>query len=231
MDANVDAQLRSGGLAFDASDAELLRAIDEHGSVSGATESLGRSRARALGRLEDIEDAFGALVERERGGASGGGSQLTDRAYQLLARFDRLRAALAGTANVTETVLAGEVLERDGELGLVDTEVGVVRALLVERDALVPGSSAQVSVRSDTVTLHASEDAPAGGATSARNRFPGTVVDVDRGESVARVAVDIGAPEPATAVLTHESLNRLDLEPGTDVVASFKATATRAIAR
>lgn len=232
MDAGVEARLRADGVTFDAEDAALLRAIAEHESVSGAAEAQGRSRARALGRLETLEEAFGSLVERTRGGAGGGGSRLTPAARDLLARFDRLRAALSGTADVAETVLRGQVAERDGELGLVETDAGTVRAVLVDRrqgdDGLEPGSGVQVSVRADAVTLHAPVDAPAGGATSARNRFSGEVVGVDRGESVARVAVAVGSAEPLLALVTFESLDRLELETGAAVVASFKATATRA---
>lgn len=231
MDAAVEARLRAGDVSFTAEDSELLRAIATHGSVSGAAESLGRSRARALGRLESLEEAFGPLVERQRGGAGGGGSQLTDTALELLARFDRLQAALSGTADVAETVLGGEVAEREGELGLVDTDAGTVKALLVadEDEALPdPGSRVQVSIRADAVTLHEPTDAPAEAATSARNRFAGTVSGIDRGESVARVAVDIGTAEPLLALVTHESLDRLDLAPGVELVASFKATTTRA---
>jgi molybdate transport system regulatory protein len=80
------------------------------------------------------------------------------------------------------------------------------------------------------VTVHAPADSPDAGGTSARNRFEGTVVGVDRGASVATVSVDVGGPEPLAATLTHESLDRLSLTVGDAVVATFKATATRAIA-
>jgi molybdate transport system regulatory protein len=233
MDPAVEVRLQAGEAAFGVDDAELLRAIAEHGSVRGAAAALGRSRARALGRLEHLEGEFGPLVERQRGGAGGGGSRLTADARTLLARFDRLRAALAGTAGVPEVVLTGEVVERDGELGVVRTDAGRVRALLADDETpdasrLSPGSKAQVSVRADTVTLQAPDDSPEPGATSARNRFAGTVVGVDSGTAVARVAVDVGAADPLLALVTHESRDRLGLEPGVEVVASFKATATRA---
>lgn len=233
MDATVDAQLQAGEVRFCDDDATLLRAIRDAGSVSAAAERLGRSRARALDRIETLEDAFGSLVERRRGGAGGGGSDLTDRATDLLTRFDRLRAAVAGTANVAERVLPGTVVERDGELGVVDTDPGPVRARLVATPDRAPptvDSRVQVGIRSDAVTLHAPADSPPADGTSARNRFEGTVVDLDRGTAVASVEVDVGGPAPLVALLTHESLDRLSLEPGASVVVTFKATATRAIA-
>jgi molybdate transport system regulatory protein len=176
---------------------------------------------------------FGPLVDRQRGGTTGGGSERTATADELVARFDRLRATLAGPANVQECVVYGKVTERDGELGGVDTDAGELRARLVDQDqsdALAVGSSVQVSVRSDAVTLHAPTDAPGADATSARNRFAGTVVAIDCGTAIGRVAVDVGVGDPLVALLTRESLDRLDLRPEVTVVASFKATATRAIA-
>lgn len=228
-EAAATARIRADDVAFDADDAALLVAIGETGSVSAATADLGRSRARALERLESLEEGFGSLVERTRGGAGGGGSELTETARDLLARFDRLQATLSGTAGAGETTLAGEVTAVEGELAVVDTDAGPVRALAT--GAVAVGDAAEVGVRADVTTLHAPDDTPDPDATSARNRFAGTVTDVDRGESVARVGVDVGADRPVTALVTVESVDRLALAPGRQVVVSFKATATRATLR
>ncbi|GAB7094603.1 hypothetical protein JCM30237_17560 [Halolamina litorea] len=226
MDAGFDATLRADGVAFSQRDAELLRTVDDAGSLNAAAEELGRSYSRAHDRLTELEGAFGSLVERRRGGSGGGGSTLTDRAHELLAAFDRLRTGYSAIAETGETVLEGVVVGRDGELGTVETAAGTVRAL-------VPGDAETVEVvlRTDAVTLHDPADAPAGSETSARNRFSGEVVDIDRGESVCLVSVAVGAEEPLSALVTEESRERLGLEPGREVVASFKATATRATPR
>ncbi len=225
--ASFTAAITTEEATFDGDDAALLRAVDETGSVAGAAAALGRSRARALTRLEQVEESFGSLVERHRGGADGGGSRLTDDARALLARFDRLCAALAGTAGARESVLRGEVRRRDGELAVVDTEAGAVRALAVDDpDA---GTTVEVSVRSDTVTVHAAEASPPPDATSARNQFEGTTVAVDHGAAVVEVTVAITDDARLRALVTAESQSRLTLEPDTPVVVSFKATATRAV--
>ncbi|WP_254279879.1 TOBE domain-containing protein [Haloarcula marina] len=232
MDASVTVQLQADGVAFTAADADLLRAVRAEGSVSGATAALGRSRARALDRIETLEGAFGPLVDRQRGGASGGGSELTPAAEDLLRRFARLQATVASTASVEECVLSGRVTGRDGELGVVATDAGDVRARLVAGPAgetPTVGTAVQVSVRSDAVTLHAPTDAPAGESTSARNRFEGEVLAVDEGATIVVARIDIGTSDPLSALLTRDSLDRLGLRPGSRVVASFKATATRAI--
>lgn len=223
-DAGFEAKLRSGDVAFDASDAALLRAVDEAGSLNAAAADLGRSYARSHERLTDLESAFGPLVERRRGGAGGGGSELTANAETLLARFDRLQTAFSGTAEAEETVLRGEVIDRDGELATIETDAGRVRALA---PADADGEEVAVALRADAVTLHDPAEAPPAGGTSARNRFAGEVARVDRGEAVARVVVDVGAGQ-LVALVTVDSVEKLGLTPGRAVVATCKATATRA---
>ncbi|MFB6074945.1 MAG: molybdenum-dependent transcriptional regulator [Haloarculaceae archaeon] len=223
MDAAVGARIEVGGEAVEESDVRLLRAIDREGSLNAAAGALGRSYSRAQKRVSALEDAAGPLVERERGGAGGGGSRLTEAGRELVARFDRLQAALAGTAHAAETVLRGETDGASSGVVAVETAAGPVRALLSE-----PASRVQVSVRADAVTLHDPADAPGDDATSARNRFEGTVTAVESTDGAVTVTVDVGADRPLLALVTEGSRERLGLSPGRSVVASFKATATHA---
>lgn len=226
MGADFEAYLRVDGVTFDRSDARLLRAVDDRGSLSAAAEALGRSYSRAHARVTDLEAAVGPLVDRRRGGADGGGSELTSSARDLLARFARLQAALDRTASTDEVVLDGTVVEREGELATVETPAGRVRALSVEDAERV-----QVSFRADAVTLHAPETAPPAGGTSARNRFRGTVAAVDRSQAVALVTVRVAEDARLSVVVTRDSLDRLKLRQGAEVVATVKATAIRAVPR
>jgi len=221
---SFDTYIGSDGVTLDSRDVALLRAIDREGSLNNAADALGRSYAHAQRRIVELEEAFGSLVERRRGGSGGGGSELTDTARELLAAFERTRTGFEGVADIAETVLAGTVVERDGELVTVETDAGNVRALVPEGDGDV-----QLSLRADAVTLTDPEDTPVPEHTSARNRFLGTIESIESGERIARIAIDIGADEPLLALVTEDSRAKLGLEPGSDVVASFKATATRGI--
>jgi molybdate transport system regulatory protein len=221
-----ETELHAEGVTFGADDAALLRAIDNAGSLNAAANDLGRSYSRAHKRLSQLEAAFGSLVASQRGGTGGGGSTLTERARALLARFERLRSGLTGVAEVAETVLPGEVVDRTGEIATVETGAGRLRAL-----APPDATSVFVTIRADTVTLQDADGAPPAAETSARNRFRGTVRTVERGESVATVTVDIGADPPLVALVTARSSDLLGLEPGIAVVASFKTTTTRATPR
>lgn len=224
-DAGFDASLHANGVSFDQRDARLLRTIGEEGSLNAAAETLGRSYSRSHERLTELEAAFGPLVDRRRGGHGGGGSELTAAARDLLARFDRLQSGLSGAASAEETVISGRVVERDGELATVSTGIGPVRALVPPDMTVV-----DLSVRADAVTLTAPKEAPPAKGTSAHNRFRGTVVGIDAGQTVAKVRVDVGATTPFVALVTRESLSRLGLSVSDPVVVSFKATATRGVA-
>jgi molybdate transport system regulatory protein len=224
MESGFVARLQSDGVTFESRDATLLQAIEREESINAAAGSLGRSYSRCHERLTDLEDAFGQLVKRTRGGEGGGGSRVTDQAQTLLARFNRLRAEFAGVVGNAETVFHGEIMTQQGALATVDTKVGPIRVLLLE-DA----DAVQVALRADAVTLHTPQNAPSTAETSAQNQLDGTVSAVDVGESIARIDIDIGSTDSLVAAVTGESLQRLDLEPGAAVVATFKATATRAI--
>jgi len=219
-----DARIGQGDVTLTARDVELLRAIDDHGSINAAATALGRSYSRAQQRIVELEEAFGELVVRKRGGSGGGGSQLTDDARNLLSRYDRLRAEFTGVAETAETVLTGRVVDRDGELATVETLAGTVRALVPE-----DGDEVRLTLRADAVTLQSPSKSPDPDRTSARNRLEGTVLTVDTGEAVALVTVDVGGDVRLSALVTESSVEKLRLHRGTPVVASFKATATRGV--
>ena len=141
-----------------------------------------------------------------------------------------MTAALAGTAGAAESVFEGIAAEREGELAVVDTGAGTLRALVVGDPDPGPGDAVQVSVRADAVTLHDPGGTPSPDATSARNRFSGVATGVERGDAVVEVRVDVSAADPLSALVTVDSADRLGLREGSEVVASFKATATRATA-
>ena len=222
LDAAFDAQLDKSGVRVTERDVQLLRAIRDHGSLNKAATALGRSYSRSQQRVVDLEEAFGELVERQRGGSGGGGSSLTETSEQLLAEFARLEAEFTGLTEVEETVFCGRVVERDGELGTVETDAGPVRAI-------VPSATDEVSVavRADAITLYAPGSVPES-KTSARNQFHSTVTEIVDGDSLAQVALDIDAETELLALVTRTSVETLALAPGDAVTATFKTAGTRA---
>jgi molybdopterin-binding protein len=58
---------------------------------------------------------------------------------------------------------------------------------------------------------------------STRNRLPGTITEVVKGEAAARVSIQVGENH-MVALITRESAEELGLEPGKQVMALVKAT-------
>lgn len=222
VDEGFDPHLAAEDVTVTDRDVAALRAIDREGSMAAAAESLGRSYGHLQRRVVELEDSLGALTARTRGGAGGGGTELTDRARAVLRRFDRLGAELSAATSVTESVLPGTVRGREGELATVDTAAGTVTAR-----APPDAKRVEVLVRSDAVVLLAPDGAAA--TTSLRNRLSGTVAAVESGAAIATVAVAVGDGAELTAVVTAESRDRLGIEVGRGIVAAFKTTAARAV--
>ena len=58
---------------------------------------------------------------------------------------------------------------------------------------------------------------------STRNRLPGTINEVVKGEAAAKVTLQVG-DNHMVALITRESAEELGLEPGKEVTALVKAT-------
>jgi len=74
--------------------AEILKAIDEHGSISKAAKSLGMSYRFVWNYVEKMENRLGKVVERERGGKKGGGAKLTELGKSILEKYYRIEKKL-----------------------------------------------------------------------------------------------------------------------------------------
>jgi molybdate transport system regulatory protein len=64
--------------------------------------------------------------------------------------------------------------------------------------------------------------------TSLRNQIPGTVSDIRADDAIATITVEIADDVTIKSVVTEESVDRLGLDRGTEVIAAFKTTAARA---
>ncbi|MBN2173210.1 MAG: LysR family transcriptional regulator [Bacteroidales bacterium] len=68
---------------------QILKAIEEHGSLKGATVALGITYRRTWGDLKKIEEMLGfTILDKERGGKEGGKMSLTPEGRKLIQAFD-----------------------------------------------------------------------------------------------------------------------------------------------
>jgi len=204
-------------------DVEMLRAIDRCGSMHGAADELGRSYPHLQRRVVELEEAVGQLTRRSRGGREGGGTELTADALALIRQFERLAVELSGVTTVPESVISGTVVAQDGDLATVRTPAGEITARVP-----TPATEVEVAVRADAVVLMQPRSASQG-HTSLRNQLPGTVSDLVVEGRIATVTVAVADDVALESVVTEESVDRLGIEAGDEVVAAFKTTAARAI--
>lgn len=68
----------------------LLKAVEEYGSISKAAINLGISYRKAWGDLKKIEELLGvSIIEKHRGGNSGGSTIITPQGLMLIRSYSR----------------------------------------------------------------------------------------------------------------------------------------------
>jgi molybdate transport system regulatory protein len=89
-----------GRYAFGFGMSEILRAVEEHGSIKQAAQALGKSYRHIWGRLKEAERALGQkLVQTQVGGKGLQRSFLTPTAQKLVRDFLAVRGRIMKVAN------------------------------------------------------------------------------------------------------------------------------------
>jgi molybdate transport system regulatory protein len=87
---------------------ELLARIAETGSIAAAGRAMGMSYKRAWALVEEMNAAFRLpLVTSARGGAGGGGAQLTDTGREVLAAWTAMLPRIEAAAAPEVARIAG----------------------------------------------------------------------------------------------------------------------------
>ncbi len=82
---------RDGEVVFSSAREQLLREIDKEGSINKAAKKLGISYKKAWLLIKHMEERLGyQILEKKRGGISGGGSKLTEAGKELLKNYERI---------------------------------------------------------------------------------------------------------------------------------------------
>lgn len=93
------------GIAIGPGKADLLAGIRDTGSIAAAGRRMHMSYRRAWQLVEELNRSFRRpLVESSKGGAGGGGAQLTRLGEAVLERYLRMR--IAATAAIAADVAA-----------------------------------------------------------------------------------------------------------------------------
>jgi molybdate transport system regulatory protein len=232
----------------------LLTKIGETGSITAAARAVGMSYKGAWDAIDAMNNlADEPLVTRVTGGKGGGGSQLTERGKRLIEAFAALEDVHRRFFEQFETLadesaadiklirslmfrtsarnqLAGRVVNI--HKGVVNDTVElelpggehVVATLTCESTqdlGLEIGSEAIALIKSSSVLIALPDE---GMRLSARNQFPGTVVQVTMGAVNADVRIRLNGGSVMTSIVTTESVSALGLADGVTVVAVVKAS-------
>ena len=94
--------------------ANLLEAIDEKGSISGAARQMGMSYRRAWNLVYSMNrDFVGAIVETNSGGKGGGGASVTELGKEVIQRYREIER-LALESVETQVSEFGLFLNQEG---------------------------------------------------------------------------------------------------------------------
>ena len=84
--------LDRGGKAFGDGPCDLLKGIEQTGSLRQSAANMGMSYSKAWRLIQTMEKRLGfALIERKIGGSSGGGSKITPDAKKLMNHYTKFR--------------------------------------------------------------------------------------------------------------------------------------------
>ena len=91
---------RNGEYVFGRGISEILKAVEQTGSIKAAARRLGKSYRFIWGKIKRTERAIGApLVHTHVGGQGAHRSDLTDLARDLVREFDALRGRVSEVVN------------------------------------------------------------------------------------------------------------------------------------
>lgn len=142
--------------------------------------------------------------------------------HQFITREVQMKTSArnAFTGKVTRIVQDGLLVEVELKTISGLCIVSVITQESFKNLGLVEGSVAIATVKAPWVILTAQEHAV---KTSARNSFPGTIVSVKTSEIAAEAVVELADGTKVCALVTNESVKKLDLREGHDIMVMFKA--------
>ncbi|RBA24600.1 TOBE domain-containing protein [Herminiimonas fonticola] len=232
---------------------ELLERIDASGSISSAATAMGMSYKAAWQAVEAINNlSHEAVLIRQPGGSTGGGTCLTEYGRRMVATYRRLEqewaavpAALGRTMDDFDQYYTMsrrfdmQTSARNQFLGTVTAvKMGAVNAEIIldigrgeELAAIITNDSAEhlaLEVGSEAYALvKAQWIILAVGddiKTSARNRLTGTVVRCQEGAVNAEVVIELPGGKTVASIITNESVKVLGLKEGVRASALIKAS-------
>jgi molybdate transport system regulatory protein len=232
----------------------LLRAVEQHGSITQAAKAFGMSYKAAwdaINRMNELSRT--PLIERAVGGKGGGSTRLTEHGRRLIERYEKVDAI---HQRFVELLDQG-AMDLDQEFSILKVlnmktsarnqwigKVTAVRSGAVNDEVEVglPGGQrlAAIITRESTQALGLKTEQPVvvlvkassvllatdlqGAKISARNRIEGQVHAIAPGAVNAEVTLKTDDGLNVVAIVTQGAVNELALAVGVTVTALVKAS-------
>lgn len=233
---------------------ELLRQIDEQGSISAAARVLGMSYKAAWQAVDAMNNlADKPLVERMTGGRHGGGTSLTDEgllAVEMFGRveeeyrhflsrlsegisdFDRFNQLMRRFAmrSSARNQFVGQVVKvtKGAVNGEVELDIGDgLRIVSIITNESIEDLQVKKGREAYALVKASAPILVLADDTlrsSARNRLCGTVVSCIEGAVNGEVGLELPGGKRLTAIITNESIRSLGLKEGVSACALIKAS-------
>lgn len=233
---------------------ELLRYIDEQGSISAAAREMGMSYKAAWQAVDAMNSlADKPLVERLIGGKHGGGTRLTEegrrtvemfgrveeeysyfltRLSEGIADFDRFNQLMRRFSMKTSArnQFLGKVIRvtRGAVNGEVELDIGDgLRIVSIITNESIEDLRLKKGREAYALIKASAPILVLDGDTmrsSARNRLCGTVVSCIEGAVNGEVGLELPGGKRLTAIITNESIKGLGLKEGVSACALIKAS-------
>ena len=250
----VQGEIRLAG-ALDNRMINLLKAVDEHGSINQAAKQVGLSYKGAWQMIERANNfSPKVLISTATGGSKGGGTNLTTAGRALLELFTRLEQQhqqfLQQLNQTLENDSATLLLLKPLTIKTSATNqlFGVVAhiqtgSIYMEVFVTLKGgekivvsltnaehSSLPLKIGSEVLLLINATDInlltePGNYRLSARNCLPGAIIRIQDDGIDAEVALRLPGGDSLMAMITHPSAETLNLTAGMPAYAVFKSNA------
>nr|WP_319373529.1 TOBE domain-containing protein [uncultured Methanobacterium sp.] len=198
---------------------ELLKYIDECGSITKASQQVKIPYRSALKYIEDLEnDVNNTIVSTKRGGkGGGGGSKLTDQGKLILKEYRKVNSILKMHADVNE--IEGTISDIDVENKIANIYLNGNKVILPLRGNFDIGDKVLVLISPEDIFVMLKPQ-----ESSVRNVFKGKIISMKLKDHLVRLTVDLGEISLFVDV-TEYSREQLNLNLGKEVYIGFKAAA------
>lgn len=201
----------------------LLKFINEYGSITEASQKAGIPYRSALKYIENLENELNdSLVLTQRGGSGGGGgSELTDTGKLILREYRKVESIIKMHTDVNE--IECEIAEIDEDKKIINIYFDNKRVILPLRGNFNVGEKILILISPEDIFITLQPQ-----KSSVRNIFKGKITRMELKDQIIRLNINIGKIS-LFADITQYARDELKLDLGKEVFIGFKAAAIAVI--